>query len=121
MEHRWSVRRQIDGDVVLTLSLPPQERIVAKLRNISVGGISIISDNLELPADTVVTLAFSLDNAGQVSYHRLPGQVVYCEKQRSGLIFINPTTETLRVLRQLGSVAHDDPLHFVAGELRTSA
>jgi len=99
MEHRWSIRTPMQGNVMLTI--PPWRKVRASLCDISVGGISVLAEHLDLPANAIVTLAFSLENAGEVSHHRLPGQVVYCGERRTGLVFINPANETLRILRRL--------------------
>jgi hypothetical protein len=100
------------GDVVLTI--PPWRKVRAGLRDISVGGISVFADHLELPVNTIVTLAFSLKNGGQVSHHRLPGQVVYCDERRIGLVFVNPANETLHALRDLADVNGGSAPRFAA-------
>jgi len=96
----------MQGDVVLTI--PSLRKVHASLRDISVGGIRVLADHLDLPINTVVTLAFSLENAGQVSHHRLPGQVVHCDARHAGLLFVNPANETLHVLRHLRDVVEGD-------------
>lgn len=115
MEHRWSIRTPVLGDVVLTI--PPSTKVRATLRDISMGGISVLADHLDLPTNTVVTLAFSIENAGQVSHHRLPGQVVYCDVRRAGLVFINPAIETLHVLRQLADIVEGGASSFSVDQL----
>lgn len=115
MEHRWSIRRQIQGDVVLTI--PPWRKVWASLCDISVGGLSVFANNLDLPANAIVTLAFSLKNGGQVSHHRLPGQVVYCDERRTGLVFINPANEMLHVLRHLADVVEGSASGFAADQV----
>ena len=103
MEHRWSIRAPIQADVVL--SIAPWKKVHATVLDISIGGISVVAEQLELPANAIVTLAFSLEHAGQTSHHRLPGQVVYCSERRAGLVFINPANETVRALRDLADAA----------------
>lgn len=102
MEHRWSMRKPMQGNVVL--SIPPWRKVRTSLRDISVGGVSVFADRLELPVNTIVTLAISLIGDGQVSHHRLRGQVVHCNARRTGLVFVNPADETLQVLRRLSDV-----------------
>lgn len=113
MEHRWSIRTPLKGEVVLTIQ--PWTKVRASLRDISMGGISVRAEHLDLPINAIVTLAFSLDNHGEASYHRLSGQVVYCDALHTGLVFLNPANETLRILRHLaGVVPHNGVSGFAA-------
>jgi len=49
----------------------------------------------------LVTLSFSLECDGRVSYHRLHAQVAHCEDTRIGFLFLEPGNETLHVLREM--------------------
>lgn len=99
MEHRWSIRKPMYGSV--TLTIPPWHKAEAAIEDVSVGGMGIAAGPLHIPLNTVVMLSFTLDNDGCVSHHRLPAQVVHSEGTRTGLLFIDPTRETLHALRGL--------------------
>lgn len=99
MEHRWSSRKKIQGRV--TLALPLWGKIQANICDISLGGLAITGLHRLIPTNTLVTLSFSLESDGRVSYHRLHAQVAHCEDTRIGFLFLEPGNETLHVLREM--------------------
>lgn len=99
MEHRWSSRKTIQGRV--TLALPLSDKIQANIYDISLGGLAITGLHRLIPSNTLVTLSFSLECDGRVSYHRLHAQVAHCETTRIGFLFLEPGNETLHVLREV--------------------
>lgn len=99
MEHRWSSRKKIQGTVAFELS--PREKYQAELCDISLGGLSVISPVMPIDVNTVVTLAFHLENNDRVSHHRMPAQVAYSDATRTGFLFMQPGTETWQVLREM--------------------
>ena len=99
MEHRWSIRKPIQGCV--TLALPPWDKVQANICDISIGGLAITSQHRLIPINTVATLSFSLERDGRVSYHRLHAQVAHCENTRIGFLFMEPGDETLHALRDM--------------------
>lgn len=99
MEHRWSSRKSIQGRV--TLSLPLWDKMQANICDISLGGLAITGLHRLIPTNTLVTLSFSLECDGRVSYHRLHAQVAHCENSRIGFLFLEPGNETLHVLREM--------------------
>jgi len=99
MEHRWSSRKSIQGRV--TLALPLWDKMQANICDISLGGLAITGLHRLIPTNTLVTLSFSLECDGHVSYHRLHAQVAHCEDTRIGFLFLEPGNETLHVLREM--------------------
>jgi hypothetical protein len=99
MEHRWSLRKPIQGSV--TLALPPWDKIQADICDISLGGLAVKTTSGLIPVNTVATLSFSLERDGRVSHHRLSAQVAHSDQQRTGFLFMEVEGETLRVLRDM--------------------
>jgi PilZ domain len=99
MEHRWSIRKSIQGSV--TLTLPPWDKLQADICDISLGGLAITCPYRAIPVNTVATLSFTLERDGRVSHHRLPAQVAHCGNTRIGFLFTEPGRETLHALRDM--------------------
>ena len=99
MEHRWSLRKPVQGTV--TLALPPWDKVQADICDISLGGLAITRLHRTIPVNTVAMLSFSLERDGRVSYLRLPAQVAHCDNARIGFLFTEPGRETLHVLRDM--------------------
>jgi len=99
MEHRWSIRKPIQGCVAL--ALPLREKLQANISDISLGGLAITGAHRLIPINTVVSLSFALERDGHVSYHHLHAQVAYCENSRTGFLFMEPEDETLHDLRDM--------------------
>jgi len=99
MEHRWSIRKPIQGCV--TLALPPWDKIQADICDISLGGLAVTSPHRLIPINTVATLSFALERDGCMSYHRLHAQVAHCENTRIGFLFMEPGSEALHALRDM--------------------
>lgn len=114
MEHRWSLRKPIEGCV--RLALPPWDKIQADIHDISLGGLSIPGLYPSIPINTVATLAFSLELDGCVSYHRLHAQVVHCGNARIGFLFTEPGDETLHMLRDILYAPASKLAASIAGE-----
>jgi hypothetical protein len=99
MEHRWSIRKPMQASV--TLALPTWEKLQANICDISLGGLAITRpQHPVIPVKTLATLSFSLEQGGQVSYHRLSAQVVYSGNSRIGFLFMEPGREALHALRE---------------------
>jgi len=98
MEHRWSIRKSIQASV--TLALPTWEKLQTNICDISLGGLAITCPHYPIPVNALVTLSFSLERDGRVSYHRLPAQVMYCGNTRVGFLFMESGRETLQALRE---------------------
>jgi hypothetical protein len=110
MEHRWSIRKPVQGSV--TLALPLWEKLQADICDVSLGGLAITSRHGPIPVNTAAMLSFSLERDGCVSHHRLPALVAHSDNTRTGFLFTEPGRETLQVLR--------DMLYQPAGKLSAS-
>ena len=99
MEHRWSIRKPIQGSV--TVALPLWDKLQANISNISLGGLAIANQHRPIPVNTVATLSFALECGGRVSYHHLHAQVAHCDSVHIGFLFVEPGDETLHVLRDM--------------------
>jgi hypothetical protein len=99
MEHRWSIRKSLQGSI--TLALPPWDKVQADICDISLGGLAVINPQRPIAINTVATLSFLLECDGRVSYHRLTAQVAHSDTTRTGFLFMEPGNETLRVLREM--------------------
>lgn len=97
MEHRWSIRKPMQGCV--TLALPMRDKVQASISDISIGGLAITSQHELVHVNAVATLSFSLECDGHVSYHRLHAQVAHCDNSHIGFLFMEPDEEALHALR----------------------
>jgi hypothetical protein len=118
MEHRWSIRKSIHGSV--SLALPPWDKIQADIRDISLGGLAVTSPQRPIAVNTVATLSFLLECDGRVSHHRLTAQVAHSDTARTGFLFMEPGTETLRVLREMLYSPASDLSASIAGQPRAA-
>jgi hypothetical protein len=99
MEHRWSIRKSIQGCV--TITSPPWDKLEANICDISLGGLAITGLPQLIPINSVVTLSFALEFDGCVSYYRLHAQVAYCERARIGFLFIEPEGDVAHALKDI--------------------
>ena len=99
MEHRWSIRKTLQGSIALTL--PARDKVQADICDISLGGLAVTSPQQPIPMNTVATLSFLLECNGRVSHHRLTAQVAHSDSTRTGFLFMEPGAETLQVLREI--------------------
>ncbi|MCK7581419.1 MAG: PilZ domain-containing protein [Chromatiales bacterium] len=118
MEHRWSIRKAIQGSV--TLALPPWDKVQADICDISLGGLAVKSTQCRIPVNTVATLSFSLERDGNVSHHRLSAQVAHSDSLRTGFLFMEPEGETVRVLREMLYQPESALLASIAGQPRAA-
>lgn len=99
MEHRWSNRRSLDGEV--TLSHPRYGLIRGVVRDISIGGMFVKTGHVELPVNTPVIVSFQLHNEGQSDHYRLHAIVVRADNDGAALMYLDSSAETVRPLRQM--------------------
>jgi hypothetical protein len=105
MEHRWSVRKPQRCPVVV--DTPRHGRIAAKLHDIGIGGMFIETDDIALPLNTPVNVAFTLPREPYREDFRLPAMVVRHAPTGAGVMFLDIEVDTLRALRR----ALYDPLN----------
>ena len=98
MEHRWSVRKPQCCPVVV--DTPRQGRVAAKLQDIGIGGMFIETDDITLPLNTPVNVAFTLPREPFREDFRLPAMVVRHAPTGAGVMFLDIELNILRALRR---------------------
>ena len=98
MEHRWSVRKPQHCRVMV--DTPRHGRVAAKLLDICIGGMYIEAEDVHLPPNTPVNVAFSLGRDGDREDFRLPAMVVRHMPNGAGMMFLDIDVDTLRTLRR---------------------
>lgn len=117
MEHRWSLRKSIEGPV--TLTLPLWDKFQADICDISLGGLAVTSAR-RMPINSLATLSFSLELDGRVSHHRLSAQVAHSNNRCTGFLFMEPEGETVQVLRDMLYQPQIVLLASIAGQPRAA-
>jgi hypothetical protein len=96
MEQRWSARKPVPGAV--RLSLPGGYARHAALRDLSLGGMGVVTAAPLVPGERVM-LSFAVETDGHSNRLGLPAQVVHGDGQHAGLAFLDAGAETLHALR----------------------
>jgi len=99
MEHRWSSRRPVDGEV--TLSHPRYGLIRGIVRDISIGGMFVETGRVELPVNTPLVVSFRLRNGDLSDHYRLHAMVVRATDHGAALMYLDSSADTVRLLRQM--------------------
>lgn len=102
MEQRWSARKPVPGAV--RLSLPGGYARHAALRDLSLGGMGVVTAAPLVPGERVM-LSFAIEADGHSNRLGLPAQVVHGNGEHAGLAFLDAGTETLHALRVVLGVA----------------
>lgn len=97
MEHRWSVRWKVGGQVTVE-SLAGH--VVATMCDVSVGGAFVEVPGSLLRPNSLVSLGFTLPHGGEPSHHRLHAMVVRTTEQGVALMYVDNGPETIRDLRE---------------------
>ena len=84
MEHRWSERKNIVMDV--TLHYGPIGKIGGKTRDISLEGMFIELEGVQIPPQSRLEVAFTTEGSTGETEHRLPAYVVHEEDGGIGLM-----------------------------------
>lgn len=84
IEHRWSSRKNINIDV--SLYYPPLGMISGKTRNISLEGMFVDLEGVNIPPQARLEICFTAETRGSASEHRLPAYVVHGSDQGIGLM-----------------------------------
>ena len=99
MEHRWSVRKPQQCRVVV--DTPRHGPVAAKLLDIGIGGMFIEAEDIGLPLNTSVNVAFSLMREADREDFRLPAMVIRHAPNGAGVMFLDVDVDTLRALRRV--------------------
>lgn len=97
MEHRWSRRQALRGDVLVSLSGGRAQTLA--LADLSLGGIGVLADS-PFPVDAFATVSFAVDLSQGPAVIRTLSQVVHSRPASTGFMFVDPGYETLRWLRE---------------------
>ncbi len=99
MEHRWSLRKPVMGNVVV--ESPRLGKVRATLLDISLGGLLVDTDSVTLPLNAPVSVAFTLIPNDHRGDYRLQAMTVRQFQGAAGLMFQDLDIETIRALRKL--------------------
>lgn len=99
MEHRWSNRRPLDGEVAL--SHPRYGFVRGTVRDISIGGMFVETGRIGLPVNTPVVVSFRLQSGSQSDHYRLHAMVVRTAERGAGLMYLDSSADTIRPLREM--------------------
>lgn len=97
MEHRWSRRQVLRGDVQVSLSGGRAQALV--LSDLSLGGIGVVTE-APFPVDAFATVSFAVELSQGPAVIRTLSQVVHSRPTSAGFMFVDPGDETLRWLRE---------------------
>jgi hypothetical protein len=102
VDHRWSARQEL----ALPVKLFDGGQAVAhgKTHNVGIGGMFV--ELLEaqpgkLTENSQVSVAFTINNNGSTSHHRLPATVIWSREKGAGLMFTDFNVETVHTLRDI--------------------
>ncbi len=84
VEHRWSSRKEITLDV--NLYYPPVGMINARTRNVSLEGMFVELNGVQIPPQSRLEICFTAENRGKATEHRLPAYVVHQRQGGIGLM-----------------------------------
>jgi len=112
MEHRWSRRLELSGEILLAMSGGNTQPVA--LSDLSVGGIGVITQEFPLPVNSFVTVSFWIQQRDNATHHRVLAQVVHSRPRHTGLMFIDPGAETLRALRAVQIRSADSRLSGIS-------
>lgn len=99
MENRWVQRQPADCEVVV--ESPQIGKIHMQARDISLGGMFLVTDANAPPLEGLVDLDFTLQRAGLRVHHHLTGQVVHANVEGIGVMFCDYDSGTLRSMRKI--------------------
>lgn len=116
MEHRWSRRQSLRGDVLVSLSGGRAQTLV--LSDLSLGGVGVVTD-APFPVDAFATVSFAIELSQGPAVIRALSQVVHSRPASTGFMFVDPGYETLRWLRETLAQSESGEPHLPAVSART--
>jgi hypothetical protein len=84
LEHRWSSRKEINLDV--NLYYPPVGMINGTTQNISLEGMYVSVNGVDIPPQARLEVCFTSETRGKSIEHRLPAYVVHGGNKGIGLM-----------------------------------
>lgn len=104
MEHRWSERKPIELEVALFYA--PVGTVAGKTRDISLEGMYVHAEGVELPLHAELEVSFVTQNgAGTTHEHHLPAYVVHANGKGIGLMLRHVDYSDFYALRYMLSAA----------------
>ncbi len=119
MEHRWSTRKSVTGNVVV--ECPRIGLIHAAMQDVSLGGMSINAESVSLPVNAPLAVVFDLASGERRDAYCLQAMVVRrIAGGGMGIMFLDPDAEVIRAMRIAlygSSAANFARLSVAAGSL----
>ncbi|WJW75069.1 PilZ domain-containing protein [Thiohalobacter sp. IOR34] len=103
VEHRWSERKPIQMEVAL--HYPPVGTLRCTTRDVSLEGMFVATDGVELPPQAELEISFVTEDAGHRHEHRMPAYVVHGNGDGVGLMLRHVDYHDFYALRHLLSSA----------------
>lgn len=97
MEHRWSARKSVMGNVVV--ECPRIGLVRAAMRDVSLSGMFVETGPMVLPLNAPVSVVFSLPSDQSDEDYCLQAMIVRHATKGAGIMFLDPDTETIRSMR----------------------
>ena len=97
MEHRWSARRAVTGNVIV--ECPRMGLVRAALRDISLGGMLIETSAVVLPLNAPVSVVFDLPADDGNEGYCLQAMIVRHAARSAGIMFLDPGSDVIRSMR----------------------
>ena len=97
MEHRWSARRPVIGNVIV--ECPRIGLVRAALRDVSLGGMFIETKAVVLPLNAPVSVVFDLPADDGNEGYCLQAMIVRHASGGAGIMFLDPGGEVVRSMR----------------------
>jgi hypothetical protein len=109
MEHRWSARKPVDGNVVV--ECPRVGLVRATMRDVSLSGMFVETGPMVLPLNAPVSVVFNLPSDARERDYCLQAMIVRHTTKGAGIMFLDPDAETIRSMR---AMLYGDSLSGVA-------
>jgi hypothetical protein len=106
MENRWGSRKLSGINAILDFR--PVGLVRGTIRNFSLSGVYIQTDNAAIPANKSTTLVFLMPDDPVARIQRVHVQVVRQDKNGLGLMFNDAEQNTLQTLQGMQKQAYSD-------------
>lgn len=103
IEHRWSIRKDININV--SLYYPPVGVINGRTRNVSLEGMFVELSGIQIPKRARLEVLFHSCDAGHTTEHRLPACVVHEHNGGIGLMLQHVGHREIDALRYMLNAA----------------
>lgn len=97
MEHRWSARKPITGNVIV--ECPRVGLVRAVMRDVGLGGMFVENSTVNLPLNAPVSVIFDLPESGRGDGYCLQAMIVRRNANGAGIMFLDPEPDVLRSMR----------------------